>query len=308
MNILVTGVCGLIGRSIAIHLLNQKNTVTGIGRSNCNNLDESLLSNYFSIDLASQDAVKELNKVVLANDIDLVVHCAAQQPKADISFKKYMQGNVNTTESIVEWAKSNKVKAMISFSTVAFLDFPLEDDVAITELGGVSPKNYYALSKWVSESYMRLLKYNSNFAVLCFRIPSLVHEDQNGGVAYTYWNSAFKNTNLEVYDNGQYRRNLIYIDSILEVVDIAITKIYDYKGFNLYNLGSKDSWTLLEIAEYIYRKMGTVAKPHPVDQSNLVQGHWNIDTRKAQNELGFSPWSTREVLDSYIQNMNGRKV
>ena len=304
MKIVVTGVCGLVGRRLASHLLDQGHQVFGIGRSQCENIDTRLLSNYVLMDLSSKDATEKLKKAI-PTGVALIIHCAAQQPKSGLLFKEYLEGNVDTTENIVEWARSANVQTIISFSTLAFLDLPLEDGVTITESAKANPQNYYALSKWVSESYLRLLGNNSNLTVLCFRIPSLVHEEQQGGLVYTYWNSALQNTDLEIYDNGQFRRNLIYIDSILEVVDLVLTKLDDYKGFKLYNIGSKDAWTLLEVAKYIYKRMDATAKIFPIDKSSTIHGHWNVNISKAEDELDFTPWSTQEVLDAYIQNMRG---
>jgi|APSaa5957512535_1039671.scaffolds.fasta_scaffold09997_6 UDP-glucose 4-epimerase len=302
MKIIITGICGLVGRRIALHLSGQGHKIFGIGRSQCENLDIRLLSGYVSIDLSSEGAVEEL-KQVIPTDIDLIIHCAAQQPRPGLSFREYRKGNVDTIENIVEWSKSSNVRTIISFSTLAFLDLPLEDGVTITESASANPKNYYALSKWMSESYLRLLENNAGYTVLCFRIPSLVHEEQQGGMVYTYWDSSRQNTDLDIYDNGQFRRNLIYIDSILEVVDMALMKLTNYQGFKLYNIGSKDAWTQLEVAKYIYKRVGATAKILPIDKSSAIRGHWNIDTSKSEEEIGFIPWSTQEILDAYIQNM-----
>jgi len=304
MKIIVTGVCGLVGRRLASHLLDQGHQIFGIGRSQCENMDSRLLSDFVLMDLSSKNAVEKLKKVI-PSGIDIIIHCAAQQPRSGLLFKDYREGNVDTTENIVEWAKSANVQTMISFSTVAFLDFPLEDGILITEIEKSNPKNFYALSKWISESYLRLFEKDANFTVICLRIPSLVHEEQIGGIVHTYWNSAFQNLDLDIYDNGQFRRNLIYIDSILEVVDLVLTKLDSYKEFNLYNIGSKDSWTLLEISKYMYKKIGTKAEIFPVSKSSAIQGHWNIDTFKAESELDFSPWGTQRILDTYIKNMLG---
>ena len=304
MKIVVTGICGLVGRRVASHLLDQEHQVFGIGRSQCENIDARLLSNYVLMDLSSNGALERLKKSI-PTDVDLIIHCAAQQPRSGLLFQEYLKGNVGTTENIVEWARSTNAQTIISFSTLAFLDLPLEDGIAITESAKAIPRNYYALSKWASESYLRLLGSSSNFTVLCFRIPSLVHEDQQDGLVYTYWNSAIQNIDLDIYDNGQFRRNLIYIDSILEVVDVVLMKLTGYKGFKLYNIGSKDAWTLLEIAKYIYRRMDATAKISPIDKSSTINGHWNVNVSKAKDELDFTPWGTQEILDAYIQNMRG---
>ena len=301
MKIVVTGACGLIGKKIAIHL-SKDHEVYGVGRSLCVELDNTLSFSYFVIDLSADGAIKELQKVIPLG-IDLIIHCAAQQPRPGLLFKDYRKGNIDTTENIVEWAKDSNIQAIISFSTVAFLDFSQENGATITESARVDPSNNYALSKMVSESYLKISANDYNLTILCFRLPSLVHEDQQGGVIHTYLNSALRNIDLDIYDQGRFRRNLIYIDSIVETIDLALTVLDDYRGFKIYNIGSKDSLTLLEIAKYIFKKTNTTAKIIPIDKLSTNSGHWNMSTSKAEVDLGFNPWSTQEILDTYIQNM-----
>ena len=73
MKIIITGVCGLVGRRIASHLLGQGHVIFGIGRTQCENMDARLLTNFVRMDLSSINAVEELNKVI-TTDIDLIIH------------------------------------------------------------------------------------------------------------------------------------------------------------------------------------------------------------------------------------------
>ena len=306
MKIVVTGACGLIGKKIAIHL-SKDHEVYGVGRSLCVELDNSLTFSYFVIDLSADSAIKELQKVIPLG-VDLIIHCAAQQPRSGLLFKDYRKGNIDTTENIVEWAKNSKVKSLITFSTLALLDFPIDEYSFLTEKTVAYPKNYYSLSKWISEVYLNLEANNSHLTILCFRIPSLVHEKQQGGIVNTYWNYAKKNQDLDVYDKGKFRRNLIYIDSILELIDIMLTSHHNFNGFNLYNVGSEDAWTLLEIAQYIYKKMDATANIVLKDRPSKIPGHCSINNSKAKDEFEFLPWTTKKVLDTYMENMDGEAV
>ena len=177
MKIVVTGACGLIGKKIAIHL-SKDHEVYGVGRSLCVELDNTLPFSYFVIDFSADGAIKELQKVIPLG-IDLIIHCAAQQPRPGLLFKDYRKGNIDTTENIVEWAKDSNIQAIISFSTVAFLDFSQENGATITESARANPSNNYALSKMISESYLKISANDYNLTILCFRLPSLVHEDQH---------------------------------------------------------------------------------------------------------------------------------
>jgi nucleoside-diphosphate-sugar epimerase len=304
MKIAITGVCGLIGRRLASHLLDGGHQIYGIGRSKCDNIDKLLLSNYILLDLASKDSIQQLTNRLPSN-IDLIIDCASQQPREGLIFQDYRKGNIDTTESIIEWARSIGADAIISFSTIAFLDFPEIDDIKITESTRENPKNYYALSKWVSETYLRFESKDYNFKVFCFRIPSLVHQEQQGGLINTYYKSAKENKNIDIFDKGKFRRTLINMESIIEVIDLTIKKLDKFQGFNLFNIGSEDSWTLFEIANYIYQRMDATAKIFPINQSSNISGHCNIDSSKAKNEIDFVPWSTNKILDDYLEKMSG---
>ena len=307
MKILITGACGLIGSRLASHLSIQEHELVGIGKSKPDQLTLNIFSQFLILDLSSINAVDSLNNFFLS-DIDLIIHCASQQPRPGLTFSEYRKGNIDTTENIVEWAKNSKVKSLITFSTLAFLDFPIDEYSFLTERTVANPKNYYSLSKWISEVYLNLEANNSHLTILCFRIPSLVHEKQQGGIVNTYWNSAKKNQDLDVYDKGKFRRNLIYIDSILELIDIMLTSHHNFNGFNLYNVGSEDAWTLLEIAQYIYKKMDATANIVLKDRPSKMPGHCSINNLKAKDEFEFLPWTTKKVLDTYMENMDGEAV
>jgi len=303
MNILVTGAAGLVGRSMVQHLV-QNHKVLAVVRNNGISFTHSNLES-ISMDLAGNHAVEELVEKV-SIDIDLVIHCASRQPGKGLLYVDYHRGNVRTTENLMEWARKASVKIFLAFSTAAFYEFSVLDDVDVTENVSVNPANFYALSKWVSESYLKLLNDEEYPSIICLRIPSLVHEQQIGGIVHTYYRAACDNQNLEIWDKGQYRRSLMYISSLLEAVD----RIIDHgqpltSAFNVFNLGSADSWSMLEIARYIYEYLGCSADIIPVDHSSAIPGHWRLDVSKAVEGLGFRPWSTQDILNQYLENMKG---
>jgi UDP-glucose 4-epimerase len=301
MRILITGACGLIGKKLAIYL-SKNHDVFGVGRSICDDFEGELPFCYYQIDLSKNNALVELKRI--PKNVDLIIHCAAQQPRMGLLYKDYKVGNLDTTRNIIEWAKSSKIKKMISFSTAAFLDLPQENTGALTEFAGVSPLNNYALSKMESEAYLKSSVKKYSLSIICFRLSSLVHEQQQGGVIYTYLNSALKNQDIEIYDQGRFMRNLIHIDSIVETIESSLDLIKNSKGFNLYNIGSKDSLTLLEIAEYIFNKTNSSGIIIPVDKVSRNSGHLNISVSKAIKDLNYNSWTSQKILDTYISNIS----
>ncbi|SVE47228.1 uncharacterized protein METZ01_LOCUS500082 [marine metagenome] len=83
---------------------------------------------------------------------------------------------------------------------------------------------------------------------------------------------------------------------------------HKFKGFNLYNIGSEDAWTLFEIAQYIYKKMDATANILRKDRPSSMPGHCSINNLKAKDRFEFTPWKTKRILDTYMQKMNGEKT
>lgn len=303
MKIVITGVSGLVGSKLCKYLIKNGHDVIGVGRSDCRVLG---LLYYIKLDLSTEKTVEMLHKKI-PKGVDIVIHCSAQQPRARFSFNDYCKGNVNATVNVETWAEEVAVSLFITFSTIAFLELPLLDGELLDESACCKPKNFYALSKYTAETYLQLSNVDNNLSTLCLRIPSLVQEEQIGGVINTYWESAIKNSDLEIYDNGEFKRNLIYIDSIVEVIEIALKNVEKFSGFNLYHIGSKDAWPLIKIAQYIYKKLDSRGVVYPVDKKSPVAGHWDIDTHKAEQEFNFRPWTTKKVLDGYIKNMSSKE-
>ena len=110
MRILITGACGLIGKKLAIYL-SKNHDVFGVGRSICDDFEGELPFCYYQIDLSKNNALVELK--IIPKNIDLIIHCAAQQPRKGLLYKDYKDGNLDTTRNIIEWAKSSKIKKMI---------------------------------------------------------------------------------------------------------------------------------------------------------------------------------------------------
>jgi len=305
-NIVITGVCGLVGSRLADSLIEEGHHVFGVDLPKSCSQTKQILTGYASIDLSCDDAEIALKALTLSN-VDILINCAAQQPRPDLPLDDYLKGNVTSIENISNWALNAGVKIFISFSTIAFLDFPLSSKVRINELSKPNPTDFYSLTKYCAESYLKIFSKERKLKAFCFRIPSLVHEEQVGGIVHTFWDQASKNKDIEIYDHGRFKRSLIHVDSIIETIKILIRKTPNIKDFEVLNLGTKDSWTLIEIAKYLYAKTYSIGNVKPDDRAGKICGHWDIDVSRAQSRLNYDPWSTKKTLDLYIQNMKAKE-
>lgn len=297
MKILITGINGLIGEAIANFFLSQGYDVSGIGRTTHNSLSKKI--RFYQLDL-SED-YKNFSKVI-DDYFDLVIHCAAQQPSEGVSIQAFYNSNILATSNLLSWMKICGMKKIIHFSTLALLKFSNNPSITHCESSPPQPSNSYTLSKASAEKIILAFSNSEEFVSYCLRIPSLVHPKQKGGVIHSYFVNAYKQKPIDLYDMGMMRRNLINIQSIIQALD-AIINSKEIPGFNLFNLGSRDSWNQMKIAEYFYKKLYSIEQIFPVNKPSSILGHWNINLSKSESELGYKPWMTEEILDDFLKVM-----
>ena len=297
MKILITGINGLIGEAIANFFLSRGYDVAGIGRTTHNSLSKKI--RFYQLDL-SED-YKNFSKVI-DDYFDLVIHCAAQQPSEGVSIQAFYNSNIVATSNLLSWMKNCGMNKIIHFSTLAFLRFSTNPSITHCESSPPQPSNAYTLSKASAEKIILAFSKNEKFVSYCLRIPSLVHPKQKGGVVHSYFESAYKKKPIDLYDMGIMKRNLINTQSIIQALD-AIINIKEIPGFNLFNLGSKDSWNQMRIAEYFYKKLYNIEQIIPVNKTSSISGHWNINLSKSESELDYKPWMIEKILDDYLTVM-----
>lgn len=297
MKILITGINGLIGEAIANFLLSHGYDVAGIGRTTHSSLSNKI--RFYQIDLC--DDYKNFSKVI-DDYFDLVIHCAAQQPSDGTSVQDFYNSNIEATSNLLSWMKVCRMNKIIHFSTLAFLRFSTNPSITHCESSTPQPSNAYTLSKASAEKIILAFSNSEDFVSYCLRIPSLVHPKQKGGVVHSYFENAYKQKPIDLYDMGIMKRNLINTQSIIQALD-AIINSKEIPGFNLFNLGSNDSWNQMRIAEYFYKKLYNIEQIIPVNKPSSILGHWNINLSKSESELGYKPWLTQDILDDYLKEM-----
>lgn len=306
MNILVTGATGLIGSRIVKGLLYRGDMVTGLSRSGKVRYSKQIVKHsafrLIKCDLGQkQDLFCQIPQV----NYDAVIHCASQQPRKGLGYTAYHQANVQAIDHLLDWMKESGIQKVISLSTVVFHAFPEHGEAAYNEKAPVDPQDFYALTKYAGEQLLKVRTNLNGFHVICLRLPSVFLEEQIGGIVHTYYEHAVEGRDLELYSGGKYKRNLVYIDDVFQGILKSLDRIDSIKGFNVFLLGSEQSWSMKEIAEYIYRKTKSSGKIIPASSDAPVKGHWVLDLTAARENLGFRPAKIEKSLDLYIDNMSG---
>ncbi|MCI7444178.1 MAG: NAD(P)-dependent oxidoreductase, partial [Clostridium sp.] len=151
MKILITGVYGIIGSYLCEKLRNEGFYVVGIGRKDkYNDCDK-----YYCCDIIN---IESIEKVFKENaDIEIVIHCAAlaHNKGDDLSRERFIKVNYDGTKNLVDMCnKYLKLKSFIFLSTISVYGERLNIS-EYREYETLNPKTPYAVSKKLSESYIR---------------------------------------------------------------------------------------------------------------------------------------------------------
>jgi len=174
MNILITGVNGLIGKAIAEYL-SKNNNVIGASRAVENKTNLSI--EYYSVDLSV------LNSFNIFKDkqIDVIVHCAASLDTNPLS-EDLIMSNCIGVRNIANLAIQQKCKQFIYISGIPIIGKPIE--VPITEEHPVSPITAYHTTKYFGELYLTNVLKECNLTKL--RLPSPIGADLNTKIILPY--------------------------------------------------------------------------------------------------------------------------
>ncbi|TGN18286.1 NAD-dependent epimerase/dehydratase family protein [Leptospira idonii] len=264
--ILLTGANGFIGKALVARLDQDKIPYYMLTRSQGDMLSPSTWEN-------------------LPNDVDCVVHLAGQNfvPDSWKNSSHFLDTNVMGTSLALDYAK--KVNAHLIYISAYLYGIP--KSLPVDEEHPVEPNNPYALSKFLAEqvcafrskyfqqdvTVLRLFNVYGPQQRIEFLIPSLIKQ-------------ALGKKEIRVLDLKP-KRDFIYIN---DVVDAIMKCIPIRNGFDIFNIGSGESYSVQEVIQTIQKIQNTdlpvssEAVERKQEISNVV-----ADISKARKKLNWEP-------------------
>ncbi len=247
--VLVTGGAGFVGSHV-VRRLAQSGPVIVLDDLSTGRIDNLPRGVQFVVgDVRSEADVN----AALANDVEAVVHCAAQtsvarsmaEPGSDWSI------NVAGTREVARLAQRHGVKRFVFFSSggAIYGDTALD---AATESRLPQPESHYGLNKYVAEQIVRLE--TRSYAILR---PSNIYGagqrcDQEGGVVSIFLERLFGDGCVEVHGDGRQRRDFVYVDDVVDAVELALESRDDV----VWNVCSGASTSVLELLQALVEVTG----------------------------------------------------
>lgn len=316
MNFLVTGAAGFIGFHVSQRLLAAGHQVVGIDNLNDYydvNLKHARLDlikadsgfTFIEMDLADRDAIASLFD---QNTFQRVIHLGAQ---AGVRYSienphAYADSNLIGHLNILEGCRHHKIEHLLyaSSSSVYGLNrkmpFSTEDSVD-------HPVSLYAATKKANELMSHTYSHLYQLPTTGLRFFTVYGPWGRPDMAlFKFTRAMIAGEAIDVYNQGQMKRDFTYIDDIAE----AIVRLQDVipqqddnwtvetgspatssAPYRVYNIGNSQPVTLMNYIEAIEKALGVTAKKNlmPMQPGDVLET--SADTEALYKAIGFKPQS-----------------
>ena len=323
---LITGGCGFIGRNLVKHLLHQDPCLIRIVDNFTVGTRDDLarVCDFKEVDPSRMDAMAgqqaEADKTVqlIEGDIldpelaervtrgfDVIVHLAAntgvgpsvENPRMDC------ETNVIGTLNYLEAARKNCINRFVFASSGAPAG---EVEPPIHEELPPHPVSPYGASKLAGEGYCSAYFRTFNVETVCLRFGNVYgpYSGKKDSVVARFIKQALAGEPLEIYGDGSQTRDFIYIDDLIQAIQLAAEK-KDVAG-EIFQIATSRETTVNEITQLIVselekKQIKGIEVRFSQPRKGDVKRNFS-DTRKAGKILGWYPQTDlsrglRQTLD-----------
>lgn len=305
--VFVTGCAGFIGFHLSKRLLDEGFQVIGIDNMN-DFYDQNLKYDRINILMKEQnfhfikgtiENLELLDYIFSQYNIDIVVNLAAQ---AGVRYsmkhpEAYVQSNLVGFMNILECCKKYKIYHLIYASSSSVYGdnrkIPFSEDDRVDR-----PISIYAATKRANElmaySYSSLYKIPTTGLRLFTVYGPWGRPDM---ALFTFTNAIINNQPIEVYNNGNMKRDFTYIDDVIESIYRLMKKDPPKNPqvpYKIYNIGHNAPLRLNYFIELLEEALGkkAVKKFLPIQPGDVLETFADIE--ELENDINYTPNVTVE--------------
>jgi ADP-L-glycero-D-manno-heptose 6-epimerase len=315
--VLITGGAGLIGSALAWEL----------NRRGCDRiviadfLGESekwrnLVPLRFEDYLEADDLFPRLEAGVLGK-FDLVLHMGACSSTTERDAAYLVRNNYEFTKDLCDWALWNNARFAYASSAATYGDGEagMSDRVqALADLEKLRPLNAYGYSKHLFDLHaLRAGTLDRIVGLKFFNVfgPNEDHKGDMRSVVRKAYEQVLESGVIRLfrsyrpeYADGAQERDFLYVkDAVRMALHLALSE--DATG--LYNLGSGETHTWLDLAHGVFHAMDRAPEIEFIDMPESLRGRYQYHTRAELGRLreaGYTstPTPLGDAIDDYVRN------
>lgn len=315
--ILITGVAGFIGFSLAKKIIDSKKyDVIGIDNLNSYYIKKLKLKRlnlltkqkmkFYKIDLTEK---KKLNQLFKKYSFDIVFNFAAQ---AGVRYsyenpKSYTDSNIIGFINLLDIIKNFKIKKFI-FASSSSVYGDLKPFPKL-EKSETNPINLYSLSKLSNEHFANSISKSIKTRITGIRFFTIYGPwGRPDMMIMKYLIASKKNKKFLLYNKGDHYRDFTYIDDAINICEKLIYKNFKNR-FDIFNICSSRPLLITKVLKEIekYTKKPTILKKGR-DKADVYKTYG--DNKKIQNYLNkkikFTDYKTgvKKTCEWFLKNQN----
>ncbi|MBT4741013.1 MAG: ADP-glyceromanno-heptose 6-epimerase [Rhodospirillaceae bacterium] len=296
--LVITGAAGFIGSN----LLAKLEAAGSVSIAACDILDSDSKQN----NVAKRDAVTWINPADVLNylaahssDIEALIHLGAETATTATDRDAVFAVNVDLSKALWEWATQTRTPFLYASSASVYGDGVLgfDDDPSPEAMGKLKPLNIYGESKlafdlfvaeqvaasaatppqWAGLRFFNVFGPNELHKGTQASVVSQMHPIVAQGEPYPL----FRSHRADVAD-GEQRRDFVFVDDCVGVIQWLLT----HPGVSgLFNVGSGQARTFLDLAKAVHRASGRDYHPSWRDTPESLKEHYQYFTQAELTRL-----------------------
>ncbi|PYB87063.1 NAD-dependent epimerase [Pseudomonas koreensis] len=281
----VLGASGFIGSRLCERLGVKYSNVKAFGR---NRMYEDAFKTCKWIEGDFADPNQIANAI---GDCDTVIHLvnASTPASANINRVADLQANVVSTLNLLDACVNSGVKKIIFLSSGGTV-YGVPSIIPTPEAAENNPITAYGVSKLTIEKYLSLYHhlYNLDYCVLRVANPYGPYQTnkKNQGVISAFFQHAIHDEPIDVWGDGTVVRDYVFIDDVVDAIDLAISNNSAYK---IFNIGSGAGISINEIISTLEQTVGKSIAVNYLPSRNMDVPISVLDINRAKAHLGWSP-------------------
>ena len=324
MAILVTGGTGYIGSHTVLELLNAGYDVVAL--DNLSNSSKKSLqrvnelagkeAKFYEADIRDEDGLRNIFE---KENIDSIIHFAGLKAVGESVEKPllYYDNNIHGTISLLKVMKEFNVKKFVFSSSATVYGVPAF--VPITEecpIGEI-PNPYGKTKRMIEVILSDMVKADPEFSLILLRYfnpigaheSGMIGENPNGIpnnlMPYITQVAVGKRAQLGVFGNDYKTHDGTGVRDYIHVVDLAlahvnaIKKLEDFKGTKIYNIGTGNGYSVLDVVK-TFEKVNGIKIPYSIKERRPGDiDECYASSKKALDELG---WEAKRGLEEMCRD------